>query len=217
MSRFGNSLMTLLLSVLMVSASVSGSACDLSCSLREAHSFCDATKMVTPNNDGASMARSSDMDMHPGKSAHMMGPHMDADSPSHTMPMSSSMDMGPDRSSMINSEPNLISSPEHSMPMRMQFESKTEEFVRSASDGCGSGIVIDHSGNSSPCMREPCSLASFPNSPPKVNDARHIRLSWMSAHPASPLNASGNFHWTRPGSAPIKTIAVDRLTTTLRI
>jgi hypothetical protein len=59
MSRFVRSLMTLLLSVLMVSASVSGSACDLSCSLHEAFSFCEAAKMVTSNNDGASMAMSS--------------------------------------------------------------------------------------------------------------------------------------------------------------
>jgi hypothetical protein len=203
----------------MSSASVSASACDLSCSLRQAHSFCDTAKMVAPNNDGASMAMPSDMEMHLGKSDLMMEPHIDADADtsSHSMPMPFDMDMDPDRGSKVNSETNLISSPVHPMPMHMQFEIKAEEFVRSANVGFGYVTVIDHYGNFSPCMQEPCSRVSISNSPPKVNDAHHSKLFWISAHLASPVNASANLHWKQPGSRPIKTIAVDRLSTTLRI
>jgi hypothetical protein len=176
--------------------------------------------MVTPNNDGASVYVSSDMHMRLGKSELLMEPHIyaDAGSPSHTMQMPSDMDMGPDRSnSMVNSETNLISSPVHPMPMHTQFEIKTEEFVRSANVGIGYGTAIDHSSNFSSCMHEPCNQVSISNSPPKVNDAHHSRLLWMSAHLASSVNASANFHWKQAGSLPIKTIAADRLTTTLRI
>ena len=143
---------------------------------------------------------------------------MDADSPTDTMPMDSGMDMGPDQSnSRMDSKTILISKPAHPMRMRMQLESKAEESVHSASDGFGFGTVLDHSGNFSPCMQEPCSQVSISNSPPKVNDAHRSRLLWLSAHIASPVTASTNVHWKQPESPPIETIATDRLTTALRI
>jgi hypothetical protein len=215
MSRFGSSFVALLLSLLMSLASVAASACDLSCSLRQAHSFCDTAKMVSPNNDGLSM--SSDMDMHPGKSEFMMEPHIDADAPSHTMPMPSGMDMGPDHSnSMVISETNLILSHAHSMSTFPQL-GMIEGFVRSANIGRGSRAMVDPSGNLASCMHEPCSQVSMSNSPPTGNHPQPAGIRWMSAYNASPVNASANFHSMRPGSPPIKTIAVDRLTTTLRI
>jgi hypothetical protein len=207
----------LLLSLLMGSASVSASACDLSCSLRQAHSFCDTAKMVSPNNDGASMSMSSDMDMHSGKSELMTEPNMDADAPSHTMSMPSGMDMGPDRSnSMVDSETNLISSLTHPMSTSPQL-GMVEGFVRSANIGRGSRAMVDPSGNLAPCMHEPCSQVSMSNSPPTENHPQPAGLRWMSAYNASPVNTSANFQWIRPKSPPIKPIAIDRLTTTLRI
>jgi hypothetical protein len=219
MSRFGSSFVALFLSLLVGSASVSASACDLSCSLRQAHSFCDTAKMVAPNNDGASMSMSmsSDMDMHLGKSEVRMEPRMDADSPSHTMPMPSGMDMGPDRSnSMVDSETNLISSRAHLMSLSPQL-GLIEGFVRSANIERRSRPMVDPSGNLASCMHEPCSQVSMSNSPPTGNHPQPAGLRWMSAYNASPVNASANFQWIRPGSPPIKPIAVNRLTTSLRI
>jgi hypothetical protein len=215
MSRFGSSFVALLLSLLMGSASVAASACDLSCSLRQAHSFCDIGKMASPNNDGLSM--SSGMDTHLGKRELMMEPHVDADAPSHTMPMHSGMDMGPDHSnSMVDSETNLISSTDHPMSTSQQI-GMIEGFARSAQIGHGSRGLDDPSGNLASCMHEPCSQVSMSNSPPTGNHSQPAGLCLISAYNASPVNASATFQWIRPGSPPIKLIAIDRLTTTLRI
>ncbi len=217
MSRFGSSFLALFLSLLMGSASVSASACDLSCSLRQAHSVCDTAKMVSRNNDGLSMSMSPDMDMHSGKSELMMETHLDMDAPNHTMSMPSGMDMGADRSnSMVDSETNLISSPAHPMSMSPQL-GLVEGFVRSANIGRGSRAMVDPSGNLESCMHEPCSQVSMSNSPPAGNHSQPAGLRWMSAYNASPVNASTNFQWIRPKRPPIKLIAIDRLTTTLRI
>jgi hypothetical protein len=163
------------------------------------------------------MSMPSDMDMPLGQSELMMEPHMDADAPSHTMPMPSGMDMGPDHSdSMVIFETNLISSPAHPMSTSPQL-GMIEGFVRAANIGRGSRALVDPSGNLASCMHEPCSQVSMSNSPSTGNNPQPAGLRWISAYNASPVNASANFHSMRPGSPPIKTIAVDRLTTTLRI
>ena len=61
-----------LLSVLMVSTSVSGSACDLSCWLHQAHYDCGTVGSAAIANETA-MSMSSDMDMGPDHS-ESMGP-----------------------------------------------------------------------------------------------------------------------------------------------
>jgi hypothetical protein len=173
--------------------------------------------MVSLNNDGASMSMSSDMDMHLGTSELMMEPHIDADAPTNTMPMPSGMDMGPDHSnSMVDSETNLISSPAHPMFTSPQL-GMIEGFMRSANIGRGSRAMVDPSGSLASCMHEPCSQASMSNSPPTGNHPQPAGLRWISAYNASPVNASANFQWIRLGSPPIKPIAVDCLTTSLRI
>src|SRR5579862_9074112 len=109
MRRFGSSLAASLLSLLMVSASVSASACDLSCWLNQAHSDCH-----TETKDGAAMSMSSDMHVRSGESERVAGPQMGADLATDSMPMPSGMDMGPDNSeNMAGADTNLNARPAH--------------------------------------------------------------------------------------------------------
>src|SRR4029077_5039015 len=111
MRRVGSSLTALLLSLLMVSTSVSASACDLSCWLNQAHSDCH-----TETKDGAVMSMSSDMDIRSDASERVGGPQMGADPMTDSMPMAPEMDMGGDSSgNTAGADTKLRARPGHSM------------------------------------------------------------------------------------------------------
>jgi hypothetical protein len=87
-----------LLSILMVSASVSASACDLSCWLRQIHSDCHGVSSAATSQDNTVMAMTEDMDM-------------------------SSMD--PDMAMSATSDQSMVMSPQHEMVMQ-PFEHATK-------------------------------------------------------------------------------------------
>src|ERR1700740_2932262 len=103
MRRVGSSLAALLLSLLTVSASVSASACDLSCWLNQAHSDCH-----TETKDGATMSMSPDMHMGSGEKENVVETETGSDAAIDSTPMPSGMDMGTGNSeSMAGAETSL--------------------------------------------------------------------------------------------------------------
>lgn len=213
MRRVGSSLAALLLSLLMVSTSVAASACDLSCWLNQAHSDCH-----TEAKDGATMSMSSDMNMRSGESEHVAGPQMGADSTNDSTSMPSDMEMGPDNNeNMVGADTNLDARPGHSMAMSPRPEGVTEILVRATKAEMGATAMLNHSGTLSPCMHEPCSQTSMSVSPPTGDHSQPSSLHWMPTGISSPFNIWTTFHWISPGTPPPKILAVDHLTTTLRI
>jgi len=180
MRRVGSSLAALLLSLLMVSTSVSASACDLSCWLNQAHSDCHMETKL-----GATMSMSSDMDMG-----------------------------GFDSGSTAGADTKLHAIPGHSTAMAPQIEAVTETSVRLAKDAMGGRV---NSGSLSPCMHEPCSQTSMSVSPPTVDHSQPSSQHWVPTGISNPVNIWTTFHWAKPGTSPPKILAVDHLTTTLRI
>ena len=74
-----------LLSILIVSTSMSASACDLSCGLRQTHSDCHAASSATTDKDDVAMP--SGMDMGSDQNESATGPGMSAVPPAHSMLM----------------------------------------------------------------------------------------------------------------------------------
>jgi hypothetical protein len=213
MRRVGSSFAALLLSLLMVSTSVSASACDLSCWLNQTHSDC-----YTEAKDGAAMSMSPDMDMRSREGEHAIGPQMGPDPMTDSMPMPSDMDMGADNSgSPAGADTKLHARLGHSMTMPQQLEGLTETSVRVAKGEMGGRAMLDHSGSLSACMHEPCSQTSMSVSPPTGDHSQPTSLYWMPTGISNPVNIWTTFHWTSPGTSPPKILAVDHLTTTLRI
>jgi hypothetical protein len=213
MRRVGSSLAALVLSLLMVSTSVSASACDLSCWLNHAYSDCH-----TETKDGAAMSMSLDMDMHSGESEHTVEPQMGADATIDSMPMPADIDMGSDGSdSMAGADAYLNARAGHFMAMSPQLEGVIETSVRVAKGEMGGRTMLNRSGSLSPCMHEPCSQTSMSVSPPTGDRSQPTSLYWMPTGISSPFNIWTSFHWTRPGTPPPKILAVDHPTTTLRI
>jgi hypothetical protein len=211
MRRVGSSLAALLLSFLTVSASVSASACDLSCWLNQAHSDCH-----TDTKDGMAMPTSSETHMRSGESEHVAGPQMGLTSDSTPMP--SGMDMGSDGSDgMAGADTNLNARPSHPMGMPSQLEGVTEPSVRSEKAEMGARAMLKRSGTLSPCVHEPCSQTSMSVSPPTGDHSQTSSLHLVPTGISNVCNIWTTFHWIRPGTPPPKILAVAHLTATLRI
>jgi hypothetical protein len=164
------------------------------------------------------MSMSSDMDIRSGESELMAGPQTGADPMTDSMPMTSDMDMGGDDSgSTAGADTKLHTRPGHSTAMAPQIEGVTETSVRVAKGEMGGRVMLNHSGSLSPCMHEPCSQTSMSVSPSTVDHSQPSSLHWVPTGISNPVNIWTTFHWTRPGTSPPKILAVDHLTTTLRI
>jgi hypothetical protein len=213
MRRVASSLAALLLSLLTVLASVSASACDLSCWLNQGHSDCH-----TETTDGAAMSMSSDMHTRSGESERVAGPQMGADLTTYSISMPPGMDMGSDNSeNMAGADTNLNARPGHPMAMPAQLAGLTETSVRAAKGEMGARVMLNHSGTLSPCMHEPCSQTSMSVSPPMGDHSQTSSLHLVPTGISNPGNIWTTFHWIRPGTPPPKILAVAHLTTTLRI
>jgi hypothetical protein len=183
-----------LLSLLMVSTSVSASACDLSCWLQRAHSNCRAEGFATWGIDMA-MSMPSDMDMGTNHSAGMIVAG----------------------TAVMIVPSTAVTTPVHSMSMSAQAQIPTKRFDCATKSETGTTGMPDHSKTVSSCTHEPCSQPWASVSPPRGD---HSQLS--SPHPMA-ISIS-NFHnlcigatSIRLGTHPPKLPAVERLITTLRI
>jgi hypothetical protein len=208
----------LLLSLFMISTSVSASACDLSCWLHQAHSGCSTVGAATANIDSAAMSMPSDMDMPQGEGDRMAGPHLGEEDTTASMSMAPDMDMGTDHSERIaSSGANLFASLSHSVVMPPELEGMTESFIRVVKTEMGTRAVLNHSGTVSSCLHEPCSQTSMSVSPPTADHSQPSSLHWMPTGISNPVNIWSAFRGINPESPPAIILAVDHLTTPLRI
>lgn len=163
------------------------------------------------------MSMSSDMDMRPSESERAVGPHTD-DATADSMAMPSDMDMGSDHGEGgAGSDANLSGRPGHSMAMPAQHEGVTESSASAAEVEMGTRAMFNHSGTLSSCMHEPCSQTSMSLSPPTGDHLQPSSLHWMPTGILIPVQMGNSVHWIRAGSPPSNILAVDHLTTTLRI
>jgi hypothetical protein len=126
-----------LISLLFVFTSISASACDLSCWLRQGHDDCHSDVPMSGEESGTAMA--SAMPMAMGMGSHQMR-HMMA--------------------------PEEIGTPHRLTPMSPQTEMAVERFIELSILGMSSTALPDHSRDLSPCAHETCSQIWAPASPP---------------------------------------------------
>jgi hypothetical protein len=195
-----------LVSVLMVSTSLSASACDLSCWLRQAPSDCHSGSSATEGNQRTMSATSSSSAMDMSSAAEMS---------SHA----AQSDAGTDH--IVNAGA-YQSMPVHSMSAQMNMVGSSLQVIRKSE--LRSSAAFDHSNGRSNrlslCSHETCSQVSA--SPPRASRAQVSYLACLAylhcaAIPISTLAnlSTGSRRITSETPPPIN-LAVDLLTT-LRI
>ena len=128
------------------------------------------------------------------------------------------MDMGSDHSEdSMGPETVMNAIPGHSMSMSPQQEMVTQRFEQATEPEMNTGATQDHSKSMSSCTHETCSQVSTSVSPPGADHSQPNSLHRVAISISSPANLWITFHWIRPGTPPAKILAVDHLTTTLRI
>jgi len=146
---------------------------------------------------------------------HTSSSHATANQMAMSMP--ASMDMGSDQSSTAaGTDAGATASP-HSMAMPSQMQMVTERFGNLTKRETGGSSIPSHSKGTSSCIHQICaqvgSTVPFPN--PARSQPKSLHPTRMN------VSVSGNsrihFPWLGPGTPPPKTLAVSRLTTTLRI
>jgi hypothetical protein len=198
--RAKNSLAALL-SLLLISTPVSTWACDLACTLHQAHPDCHNVGSPTTSKDDMAMSMS--------------------------MPMPSGMDMGSDQSeSPAGPDTAMGAAPGQAMPMFPQQEvatpRSTQPSEQGSEPGMRTGAAPDYSKGMSSCTHETCVQVSATVSPPGADQSRAKSSRTNSLHQA-PVSISSfvdlwaGFHWVQLGSPPPRPLTVDRLITTLRI
>lgn len=188
MRRVASSLAALV-SLLMVSASVSASACDLSCWLHQGHSDC---------HNPSSAATSKDADM----SGMDMG----------------GMDMGPNRTESLRAtNAGLSAASGHSMTMSPQMGVATERFEQASEPETGRSPIPNNSETGSSCTQGACSQISASASPPGTSHSQPSSSYWTRVSVSGPVNHWVGFHRTLPRTTLPKTLAPAILATILRI
>jgi hypothetical protein len=164
------------------------------------------------------MSMSAEMNMGSGEDQRMEGPHTDAHTTIDSMSMAADMDMTLDQSnSMAGTDTNLDARLGHSMAMPPQPESVTETLGRTAKAEMGATASLNQFRSLRPCMHEPCSQNSMSVSPPTGDHSQPKSVVGMPTDIFNPLNFWTAFQWIKSGPPPPTILAVDCLTTTLRI
>lgn len=164
-------LLPAMLSVLMVSTSVSVSACDLSCWLNQASPECHSASPGTEDR----MAASSMMDM----SAEMeMGSHA-----------AQSQDTLNGRVSDVT---------RHIMFAQMQMTGRAPQV--SSKTEVNTGATFDHSRVLSPCSDETCSQTAASLSPRPTSQGRSTDLDWGAINVSMPVHVLASFNHVARGA-----------------
>ena len=209
-----------LLSVLMISSSVSASACDLACWLHQANSDCHDGGSPTPEVE-ADMSMSLGMVMHMDrdKSQRMEGtPVRTGRAPEDSIAMSADMDMGADGGDSSEALDTTINATTgYLVLMSPQPDIATERLVRGARPGMEKRAIPDHSRTVSSCTHETCNQISASTSPPNAPHSQHDALNIVASSASSLLNLWTDSDWIRPGPTPPENATMDQLATILRI
>lgn len=173
--------LAVMLSVLIVSTSVSVSACDLSCWLNQTSSDCHS---AGPGGDD--MAASSAMEMSAGME---MGSHA---AQSRTPLYGRANDV----------TRHLMSAPMRMMPRAPQVISKTEG---------SASTTFAHSRALSACSHETCSQAAASSSPPRTSQGGTPGLNAGMIRISTPANLLRNSNRIASGAPPLISDAADFL------
>ena len=176
-----------LLSLLLISTSASASVCDLSCTFRQTHPACQTVSSAV-NDKQTSMSMPPGMDMGSGQIESMEGP-----------------------------DTGIYAIPDHSNSMSSRMVMTAERFEQAAKPETGTNATVHHSKTVSSCTHEPCSQISAFISSSRVDRSQIDSLHWIAVSILSPLNPCFTFHRIRVQTLPPRMLAVDRLTTSLRI
>lgn len=191
-----------LISVLVVFASISASACDLSCWLRQSQTDCHSDVPMSAKEIGTLMSSAMNMGMrmNSGQMQQMIAPEGGAAS----LPASSV------------SVPLRIDMTHRLIPMSPQPEMAGERFIELSKPGMSAMALPDEPRSRSSCTHETCSQISASASPPS---AGHLQLDFLHHLPLSisiARNLPTGFHWIKTGSPPPELHAED-FATFLRI
>ncbi len=180
-----------LVSVLMVSTSLSASACDLSCWLHQAPSDCHSGSSATATEGGQQMT-----------------------SASSAMDMSSKAGMSsPATQSNAGADYRVNGSAHHSMAAQMNIVRSPVGAIRKSdtSSSATFGHSFDPTNGVSLCSHETCSQASTSVSPPWSSRAQPAYLHGVAFRVSIPPNLLTSPHRIAPAAPPPINLAVDIL------
>lgn len=178
-------LLPTLLSVLLVSAPLSTSACDLSCWLHQTGSHCHSVSSAT--EDDQRVSASSKMDM---SSEAVMSSH------------GAQCNEGPVRHANAGTRHHSMSAQMNTVRGSLQAIQKSE---------VSSNAMFDNSNTLSPCSHETCSQASASASPPGASRTQPAYLHFAAIYISSPEKFLATFHRMAPGTSHHIPFAIDPL------
>ncbi len=178
----------ILLSLFMVSASVSASACDLACWSQQIKSDCHSANSASTSNDEMTMSMPSDMDMGSGGGEGSMGPDTD-----------------------------MSAVPDHSMAMSPQMEMAAEHIKHATASEMETIATHEHPKSESSCVHQTCNQASAAASPPKGDRSQLSPLHRITISASAAVDNPVTFYRGKVGTHPPEILGSDRLVTTLRI
>lgn len=153
-------LLPMLLSVLLVFAPLSASACDLSCWLQR--NTPDCHRLGSPSDDNQqTMSEASEMDMSSG---------------AHTRPGNTHSVAGSDHA--VNAVVH------HSMPTQMDMHRGSLQIMQKSD--ASSNARFDDSNALSPCGHGTCAQAATSSSPPRAGRAQPANLQFVAAGALNP-------------------------------
>jgi hypothetical protein len=192
--------MAALISIFFVFTSISASACDLSCWLRQGQDDCHSGASMSGEDAGTAMTSAMPMAMGSRQMQHMMAPDARAGTP---------------LDSLINVSFE-IGTPRRLMPMSPQMEMAVQRIIELSKPGTSSTALPGHSRDLSSCAHEACSQIWASASPP---GARHAQPDFLYHGPIR--LAIATVLWTRSDSiktgSPPPELRAEHLVTSLRI
>jgi hypothetical protein len=177
-----------LLSLLVISTSVSASACDLSCWLHQIHSDCHHGSSAANSKDDMAMSMPPDMDMGSDHSGSSMGP-----------------------------DTVVSATPAPSMSMSPQIEMAAERFDHATKPDMRASAMHDPSKSMSSCAHETCTQIWTSASPSPGDHSQPGSLHRIAINISTPVTVPVAFYCVRVGYPPPRILASERLVTTLRI
>ena len=176
-----------LLSLLMICTSVSVSACDLSCWLRQTPSDCHSANSAAENG-AEMMSASSAMDMSDGMKISAHGAQNKAGLGQSTKGVAG-----------------------HQMPAQMDMVGSALQAVNETD--ANASTRFDHSRALSPCSHEACSQATASVSPPSASQSQSVYLHCAILDLSSATNLVINSRQVARGSPPLIHHSADLLPT----
>lgn len=183
-------LLPMLLSLLLTSAPLSASACDISCWLQRNAPDCHWLGSAGENSQGT-MSDASDMDMSSGAHTRL------SDAPSIAVP-----------------DHAVSTTTHHSMSAQMDMRRGSIPIMQKSD--ASSSARFDHPSTLSPCGHGTCAQATTSSSPPSAGHAQSAHLQFVAVYAPNPAGLWTASSQAAPETSPPESRLLDLLPT-LRI